>query len=110
MGLGNHGSQFFVFGVDGESFEPIGGLGKDGLVQTEAIEVVAQCRVVKIPVKPLEPPSQVLVMVNMVLGPSSPPLSFPGRKKKGFPVNGSVDFDVLAQAGAGCAIQRAQPT
>jgi hypothetical protein len=63
---------------------------------------------VKIPVKPLEPPSQVLVMVNMVLGPSSPPLSFPGSKKKGFPVNGSVNFYVLAQAGAGCAIQRAQ--
>lgn len=66
-------------------------------------------RVVKIPVKPLEPPSQVLVMVNMVLGPSTPPLSFPGRKKKGFRVNGSVDFDVLAQARASRAIQRAQP-
>jgi len=86
-----------------------GGLGKDGLVQTEAIEVVAQCRVVKIPVKALEPPSQVLVMVNMVLGPSAPPLSFPGRKKKGFLVNGSVDFDVLAQARASRAIQCAQP-
>ncbi len=47
-------------------------------------------------------------MVNMVLGPSSPPLSFPGRKKKGFPINGSVDFDVLAQARASRAIQRAQ--
>ena len=109
MGLGNHRCQFFVFGVDGESFEPVGGLGKDGLVQTEAIEVVAQCGEVKIPVQPLEPPSQVLVMVNMVLGPSSTSLGFPGRKKKGFPVNGSVDFDVLAQARAGRAIQRAQP-
>jgi len=48
-------------------------------------------------------------MVNMVLGPSTPPLSFPGRKKKGFRVNGSVDFDVLAQAQASRAIQRAQP-
>ena len=48
-------------------------------------------------------------MVNMVLGPSTPPLSFPGRKKKGFRVNGSVDFYVLAQARAGRAIQRAQP-
>ena len=48
-------------------------------------------------------------MVNMVLGPSSTSLGFPGRKKKGFRVNGSVDFDVLAQARAGRAIQRAQP-
>ena len=108
MGLGNHGCQFFVPGVDGEAFEPVGGLWKYGLVQTEAIEIVAQCGVVKIPVQPFEPPSQVLVMVNMVLGPSSLALSFPCHKKVRFTVNGTVVFDVSAQIRAGRAIQNAQ--
>ena len=77
-------------------------------MQTEAIEVVAQCGEVKIPVQPLEPPAKVLIMVNMVLGPSSLPLGFPSREKMGFPVKGSVDFDVLAQARASRAIQCAK--
>ena len=107
-GAGKPREPVLCFWVDGESFEPVGGLGKDGLVQTEAIEVVAQCGEVKIPVQPLEPPTKVLIMVNMVLSPSSLPLGFPSRKKMGFPVKGSVDFDVTTQTGAGRAIQCAK--
>jgi hypothetical protein len=110
MRLGNHGGQLFIFWIDGESCESVGGFWKDRLMQTESVKIVAQSGKVQAPVKSLEPAPLLLVMVDMMLRSASLPLGFPSLDEGGFLKDRAMEINPMAQVGTGAAIHHAEAT
>jgi hypothetical protein len=100
----HHGCELFVFCIDGESFKPIGGFGKDRFMQTESVKIVTQSSKVEAPMKSFEPAALLLVMVHMMLGSTSLLLGLPGLDEDGFLIDWAIDINLMAQVGTGGAI------
>lgn len=100
----HYGCELFVFCIDGESFKPIGGFGKDRFMQTESVKIVTQSSKVETPMKSFEPAALLLVMVHMMLGSTSLPLGFLGLDEDVFLIDWAVDSNPMAQVGTGGAI------
>jgi hypothetical protein len=77
MRLGNHRGQVLVFWIDGESFQPIGGLGEERRMETHAHEVIAKRAGVHAVIEALNPAAGLWSVVNLMLGSASFPLCQP---------------------------------
>ena len=81
VGLGNDRGKVLVFRIDGETFQPIGGLGKKHRVKTHSNEVVAERAGIHTMVEPLEPAPGFRIIVNLVFGSTALALSGPEVKE-----------------------------
>jgi hypothetical protein len=77
VGLGNHRGEFLVLGVDRESFQPIGGLGKEHGMEAHPNEVIAERAVIDAVVEALDPTAGLRIVVNLMFGSAAFSLSGP---------------------------------
>jgi hypothetical protein len=81
VGLGNHRGEGFVPGIDGESFELIGGLREDHRMQAHPDKVIAQGAEIHAMVEALEPAPGILVVIDLMLGTAAFSLGGPSLEE-----------------------------